>query len=148
MLKMAKLQTVQRIPLNTMTLSILTERVYTSQGVPISVVGTAQVCVTHLHVVRYMYSIYFTFLFSLLLRSSWSYCNPLSTTPLSLYPWCPFAVCSVAIVSIESCHLKISFFFGFENWNVCSFYIETENINNFLKIISVLKLNGKLLCHF
>ncbi len=26
-----------------MTLSILTERVYTSQGVPISVVGTAQV---------------------------------------------------------------------------------------------------------
>lgn len=37
------IQTVQRIPLNTMTLSILTERVYTSQGVPISVVGTAQV---------------------------------------------------------------------------------------------------------
>jgi len=37
------IQTVQRIPLNTMTLSILTERVYTSQGVPISVIGTAQV---------------------------------------------------------------------------------------------------------
>jgi len=37
------IQTVQRITLNTMTLSIFTERVYTSQGVPISVVGTAQV---------------------------------------------------------------------------------------------------------
>jgi flotillin len=37
------IQTVQRITLNTMTLSIFTERVYTSQGVPISVIGTAQV---------------------------------------------------------------------------------------------------------
>jgi len=37
------IQTVQRITLNTMTLSIYTERVYTSAGVPISVIGTAQV---------------------------------------------------------------------------------------------------------
>ena len=37
------IQTVQRISLNTMTLSIMTDLVYTSQGVPISVVGTAQV---------------------------------------------------------------------------------------------------------
>lgn len=37
------IQTVQRITLNTMTLSIHTTQVYTSQGVPISVVGTAQV---------------------------------------------------------------------------------------------------------
>jgi len=37
------IQTVQRIPLNTMTLSIDSPRVYTAQGVPISVVGTAQV---------------------------------------------------------------------------------------------------------
>jgi flotillin len=34
---------VQRIPLNTMTLEVHSPRVYTSQGVPISVVGTAQV---------------------------------------------------------------------------------------------------------
>jgi len=37
------IQTVQRIPLNTMTLSIDSPRVYTAQGVPISVIGTAQV---------------------------------------------------------------------------------------------------------
>jgi len=37
------IQTVQRIPLNTMTLEVQSPRVYTSQGVPISVVGTAQV---------------------------------------------------------------------------------------------------------
>ena len=37
------IQTVQRITLNTMTLSIYTERVYTAHGVPISVIGTAQV---------------------------------------------------------------------------------------------------------
>merc|ERR1712172_430718 len=37
------IQTVQRIPLNTMTLEVHAPRVYTSQGVPISVVGTAQV---------------------------------------------------------------------------------------------------------
>eukprot|EP00092_Neocalanus_flemingeri_P007665 GFUD01008277.1.p1 GENE.GFUD01008277.1~~GFUD01008277.1.p1 ORF type:complete len:430 (+),score=174.04 GFUD01008277.1:260-1549(+) len=37
------IQTVQRIPLNTMTLEVHSPRVYTSQGVPISVVGTAQV---------------------------------------------------------------------------------------------------------
>merc|ERR1712168_1286704 len=37
------IQTVQRIPLNTMTLEVHTSNVYTSQGVPISVVGTAQV---------------------------------------------------------------------------------------------------------
>jgi len=37
------IQTVQRIPLNTMTLEVNSPRVYTSQGVPISVVGTAQV---------------------------------------------------------------------------------------------------------
>ena len=36
-------QTLQRIHLNTMTLVVKTERVYTSQGVGISVVGTAQV---------------------------------------------------------------------------------------------------------
>jgi len=36
------IQTVQRISLNTMTLSIVTDVVYTSQGVPISVIGTAQ----------------------------------------------------------------------------------------------------------
>ena len=40
---MFSVQTVQRITLNTMTLSIYTERVYTSAGVPISVIGTAQV---------------------------------------------------------------------------------------------------------
>merc|ERR1719221_290899 len=37
------IQTVQRIPLNTMTLEVHSPRVYTSQGVPISVVGTTQV---------------------------------------------------------------------------------------------------------
>lgn len=37
------IQTVQRIPLNTMTLEVHSPRVYTSQGVPISVIGTAQV---------------------------------------------------------------------------------------------------------
>merc|ERR1712215_127892 len=37
------IQAVQRIPLNTMTLEVHTSKVYTSQGVPISVVGTAQV---------------------------------------------------------------------------------------------------------
>ena len=36
-------QTLQRIHLNTMTLSVVTSKVYTSQGVGISVVGTAQV---------------------------------------------------------------------------------------------------------
>jgi len=37
------IQTLQRIPLTTMTLSITTPRVYTSQGVAIGVVGTSQV---------------------------------------------------------------------------------------------------------
>merc|ERR1711936_535726 len=37
------IQTLQRISLNTMTLSINTPKVYTSQGVAIGVVGTAQV---------------------------------------------------------------------------------------------------------
>jgi len=37
------IQTIQKIPLNVMTLEIVTKRVYTSKGVPISVVGTAQV---------------------------------------------------------------------------------------------------------
>jgi len=37
------IQTLQRIPLNTITLSINTPKVYTSQGVAIGVVGTAQV---------------------------------------------------------------------------------------------------------
>jgi len=37
------IQTVQRIPLNTMTLEVHSPRVYTSQGVPISVMGTAQI---------------------------------------------------------------------------------------------------------
>jgi len=37
------IQTIQRIPLNTMTLEVKTPRVYTAKGVPISVVGTAQV---------------------------------------------------------------------------------------------------------
>merc|ERR1712180_98285 len=37
------IQTVQRIPLNTMTLEVHSPRVYTSQGVGISVKGTAQV---------------------------------------------------------------------------------------------------------
>ena len=36
-------QLVQRIPLSTMTLIIDSPRVYTSQGVPISVTGVAQV---------------------------------------------------------------------------------------------------------
>jgi len=36
-------QRVQRIPLSTMTLVIESPRVYTSQGVPISVTGVAQV---------------------------------------------------------------------------------------------------------
>jgi len=37
------IQTLQRVSLNTMTLSITTPKVYTSQGVAIGVVGTAQV---------------------------------------------------------------------------------------------------------
>ena len=37
------IQTIQRIPLNSMTLEVNSPRVYTSLGVPISVVGTAQV---------------------------------------------------------------------------------------------------------
>lgn len=37
------IQHVQRIPLSTMTLVIESPRVYTSQGVPISVTGVAQV---------------------------------------------------------------------------------------------------------
>ena len=37
------IQMVQRIPLSTMTLIIESPRVYTSQGVPISVTGVAQV---------------------------------------------------------------------------------------------------------
>jgi len=37
------LQTIQRITLNTMTLEVFSPRVYTSQGVPISVTGIAQV---------------------------------------------------------------------------------------------------------
>lgn len=37
------IQTVQKIPLNTMTLEVKSPRVYTEAGVPISVVGTAQV---------------------------------------------------------------------------------------------------------
>ena len=31
------IQTIQRLPLNTMTLEVVTKRVYTAQGVPISV---------------------------------------------------------------------------------------------------------------
>lgn len=38
-------QRVQRISLNTMTLQIDSPCVYTSQGVPISVTGIAQVCI-------------------------------------------------------------------------------------------------------
>jgi len=37
------IQTIQRIPLNTMTLEVVTPRVYTARGVPLNVVGTAQV---------------------------------------------------------------------------------------------------------
>ena len=37
------IQTLQRIPLNTITLSVTTRKVYTSQGVAVGVVGTAQV---------------------------------------------------------------------------------------------------------
>ena len=37
------LQTIQRITLNTMTLEVKTNRVYTAQGVPLTVIGTAQV---------------------------------------------------------------------------------------------------------
>ena len=37
------IQTLQRIPLNTITLSVTTKKVYTSQGVAVGVVGTAQV---------------------------------------------------------------------------------------------------------
>ena len=37
------IQTLQRIPLNTITLSVSTRKVYTSQGVAVGVVGTAQV---------------------------------------------------------------------------------------------------------
>ena len=37
------IQTLQRIPLNTITLSVATRKVYTSQGVAVGVVGTAQV---------------------------------------------------------------------------------------------------------
>jgi flotillin len=39
------IQRVQRIPLSTMTLVVQSPRVYTSQGVPISVTGVAQVSV-------------------------------------------------------------------------------------------------------
>ena len=37
------IQKVQRIPLQVMTIKVVTERVYTIQGVPLSVNGTAQV---------------------------------------------------------------------------------------------------------
>ena len=37
------IQTIQRLPLNTMTLEVKTNRVYTAQGVPLTVIGTAQV---------------------------------------------------------------------------------------------------------
>ena len=37
------IQNVLRIPLNTMTLEVRSPRVYTMQGVPLSVIGTAQV---------------------------------------------------------------------------------------------------------
>ena len=37
------IQTIQRLPLNTMTLEVRTNRVYTAQGVPLTVIGTAQV---------------------------------------------------------------------------------------------------------
>ena len=36
-------QTIQRLPLNTMTLEVKTGKVYTAQGVPLTVVGVAQV---------------------------------------------------------------------------------------------------------
>jgi len=36
-------QTIQRLPLNTMTLEVKTTKVYTAQGVPLTVVGVAQV---------------------------------------------------------------------------------------------------------
>ncbi|CAL4141116.1 unnamed protein product, partial [Meganyctiphanes norvegica] len=38
------IQQVQRISLNVMTLNVTSPRVYTAQGVPISVTGIAQVC--------------------------------------------------------------------------------------------------------
>ncbi len=41
-------QRVQRIPLTTLTLIIESPRVYTSQGVPISVTGVAQVNIKHI----------------------------------------------------------------------------------------------------
>lgn len=37
------IQMVQRIPLNTITLEVISPRVYTQKGVPISVTGIAQV---------------------------------------------------------------------------------------------------------
>ena len=37
------LQTIQKLPLSTMTLVVMSPKVYTSQGVPISVTGVAQV---------------------------------------------------------------------------------------------------------
>merc|ERR1711872_676393 len=43
------IQTVQRIPLNTMTLEVRSHRVYTEKGVPISVIGTAQVKINGEH---------------------------------------------------------------------------------------------------
>ena len=36
-------QTIQKLPLSTMTLVVQSPKVYTSQGVPISVTGVAQV---------------------------------------------------------------------------------------------------------
>ena len=37
------IQTIQRLPLSTITLLVQSPKVYTSQGVPISVTGVAQV---------------------------------------------------------------------------------------------------------
>ncbi len=49
-------QRVQRIPLTTLTLIIDSPRVYTSQGVPISVTGVAQVCNIGANTFAYSYS--------------------------------------------------------------------------------------------
>ena len=38
------IQKVQRLPLNIMTLKVSSPKVYTMQGVPLSVTGIAQVC--------------------------------------------------------------------------------------------------------
>ena len=53
------IQTIQKLPLSTMTLVVQSPTVYTSQGVPISVTGIAQVNTTRIFITRkYLLRVY------------------------------------------------------------------------------------------